>query len=86
MKKEQFIKFVDEDVDGCGNDIVTVAKVCGEEITNGTIVRVRNAIDDYKNEAEGEWDTDGCLDAATEQLKAEGYEVSFIVESACISF
>lgn len=86
MKKEHFIKFIDENVDGCGSDIVTFASVYGEDITNGTIERVKNAIDDYKNENEGEWDTDGCLDVAREQLETEGYEVKFLIESACISF
>ena len=86
MKKVQYIKFIDHDMDGCGTNLTIMAKVTGELITNGTVERVKNAIGDYQTENEGEWDTDGCLDAAKEQLEAEGYKVEFIAESACITF
>lgn len=84
--KEQYIKFVDKDVDGCGTDITIYCKVYGSEITVGTVDRIKNAICNYKNENEGEWDTDGCLDVATEQLKAEGYEIYWIDEETEICF
>lgn len=84
--KEQYIGFVDEDVDGCGTDVKAIAKVYGNEITVGTVDRIKDAIRNYKNENKGEWDTDGCLDAATEQLKAEGYEVYWVNETAEICF
>ena len=84
--REQFIKFVDENVDGCGTDVTAIAKVYGNDITVGTIDRIKDAICNYKSEYEGEWDTDGCLDAATEQLKVEGYEVFWVNETAEICF
>lgn len=84
--REQYIEFVDEDVDGCGTDVVSMAKVYGNEITVGTVDRIKDAISNYKSENEGEWDTDGCLDVATEQLKAEGYEVYWVNENAEICF
>ena len=40
--REQYIKFVDEDVDGCGTDIISIAKVYGSEITIGTVDRIFN--------------------------------------------
>lgn len=61
-------------------------QVYGSEITIGTVNRIKDAICNYKNENEGEWDTDGCLDAATEQLKVEGYEVFWVNETAEICF
>ena len=86
IMKEQYIKFVDKNVDGCGTDITIYCKVYGNEITVGTVDRIKDAIYNYKNENEGEWDTDGCLDVATEQLKTEGYEVCWVNENAEICF
>lgn len=76
--REHFIKFIDEDVDGCGTDVTVIARVYGNDITVGTIDRIKDAICNYKNENEGEWDTDGCLAAAQEQLEMERYEVYWI--------
>lgn len=59
--REHFIKFIDEDVDGCGTDVTVIARVYGNDITVGTIDRIKDAICNYKNENEGEWDTDGCI-------------------------
>ncbi|MFR9072304.1 MAG: hypothetical protein ACLVJU_03730 [Blautia sp.] len=78
IMREHFIKFIDEDVDGCGTDVTIIARVYGNDITVGTIDRIKDAICNYKNENEGEWDTDGCLAAAQEQLEMEGYEVYWI--------
>lgn len=83
---EQIIKFIDEDVDGCGTNVEVLARIYGNDITVGTIDRVKDAICNYKNENEDEWDTDGCLDAAQEQLEAEGYEVYFIIPTIEICF
>ncbi len=83
---EQIIKFTDVNVDGCGTDVSCLAKIYGNNITVGTVERIKDAINSYKNENEGEWDTEGCLDAAQEQLKAEGYEVQWINPSIEICF
>lgn len=83
---ETIIKFTDVDVDGNGTNIDILMRVYGNDITVGTIDRVKDAISNYKNENEGEWDTDGCIDAATEQLEAEGYEVHFINPAIEICF
>lgn len=83
---EQIIKFTDVNVDGCGTDAGCLAKVYGNDITVETVDRIKDAINNYKNENEGEWDTDGCLDAAQEQLKVEGYEVHWINPSHEICF
>lgn len=81
MKNETFINFTDYNVDGNGTNITTLARIQGPEtITIGSKIldRVENAIANYKNENEGEWDTDGCLEAAEKQLKSEGYTVEFL--------
>ena len=83
---EQIIEFIDENVDGCGTDVIVLAKIYGNDITVETIDSVKDAICNYKNENEGEWDTDGCLNVAQEQLEAEGYEVHWINPSVEICF
>lgn len=84
--KEQFIKFIDKNMDGCGTDISITAKVYGYTITAETVSRVKKAINNYKNENESEWDSKGCRKAAQKQLEADGYEVSWIVEEIVIYF
>lgn len=82
--KEHFIRFVQEDADGCGTDIAIIAKVSGkDDIKIGTIDRVKDAISDYKRE-DDEWQTDGCLEAAKNQLEAEGYRVHWVDEDETI--
>lgn len=83
---ETIIKFIDEDVDGCGTDVVNFARAYGGDVSVGTIDRIKEAIENYKRENEGEWDTDGCLEAATEQLEAEGFEVHWINPNIEICF
>lgn len=83
---EQFISFIDTDVEANENSVEIFAKVCGAEITNGTIQRVNNAISDYKREENVDYDSDGCLEAAKEQLEKEGYKVEFITPSLKIYF
>ena len=82
--KEQIIEFIGTDMGEV--DPAVLVKICGNEITVGTIDRVKDAICNYKNENESDWDTDGCLNAAREQLEYEGYKVEFISPSARIIF
>ena len=84
--RENIIKLIDEDVDGSGTDMTVLARGDGNDITVGTIDRVKDAISNYKNENEGEWDTDGCLETAQEQLETEGYKVHWINTEAEICF
>ena len=84
--KEQFVRFVDKDVDGCGTDVTAIAKVYGNDITAGTIDRVKDAICNYKSANEYEYDTDGCLEAAQNQFETEGYKVDWINEDVEIQF
>lgn len=74
----QFIKITDSDVDGCGTNLETSIQIEGESITNGVIARIKDAISDYKNECDGDWDTDGCVEAAWAQLEKEGYQCTFV--------
>lgn len=83
--KVSYINLTEVDVDGCGTNITSVIKTNAAGITNGMVERIRNAISDYKADNEGEWDTDGCIDAALEQLKKEGY-IAEIITTTEIEF
>ena len=50
--REHFIKFIDKDVDGCGKDVTILARVSGNDITVGTIDRIKDAICNYKNSSD----------------------------------
>ena len=76
--REYFIKFIAEDVNGCGTVVLARVYGYGNTITDETIHRVKNAIRCYKYKNEGKWDTDGCLQAAKEYLEFEGFEVHWI--------
>ena len=80
--KEQFVKLVtwigEDDILPEGSYESWIARVYGNELTIETINRVKDAILDYKAETEGEWNDDGCLDAAQGQLEKEGYKVEWI--------
>ena len=81
-----YIKLEDVDVDGCGTDVSTIIEVDSDDITNDTIKMATKAIEAYKRENEGEWDSDGCFNAAADKLRSEGFKVRFIVPSATICF
>ena len=83
---ETIIKFTDVNIDGCGTDVVTLARVYGKDISVETIDKIYEAINRYKDENEDEWDTEGCLEAAQKQLESEGYEVHFINPTVEIEF
>lgn len=52
---KQIIKLIDVDVDGCGTNVETMIQVEGkQELTNGIIERIKDAIDKYKKENDGE--------------------------------
>ena len=81
-----YIEFKDIDVDGCGTDVTAIMEINSDGLTNGTVGRIKDAISNYKRENEGEWDSDGCFDAAAEQLEKEGYKVKYIFPSTTICF
>ena len=83
---EQIIKFTNVNCDGCETNIIVFVRIYGNDITVDIIDRVKNAISNYKNENKGKWDANGCLEAAQEQLEADGYEVHFINPSLEIYF
>ena len=84
--KIQYIKFTDEDVDGCGSDISELIEVAGPELTKGVIERTEAAIAKYKEECFDCWDTDSAVEAACEYLKEEGYSCRSIFADAEIKF
>ena len=75
--KQQFIRFIDKNIDGCGTDVTVLASVRGDDITLETINRIKDSICNYKNENK-ECDTDDCLAVAQHQLEAEGYKIQWI--------
>lgn len=57
-----------------------------QELTNGIIQRTKDAIEKYKKENDGEYDTDSIIDVACEHLESEGYMCDYISEDAIIEF
>ena len=56
---KQIVKLIDVDVDGCGTNVETMIEIEGkQELTNGIIQRTKDAIEKYKKENDGEYDTD----------------------------
>lgn len=84
---KQIIKFIDADVDGCGTNVESMIQVEGkQELTNEIIQRTKDAIEKYKKENDGKYDTDSIIDAACEHLESEGYMCDCILEDATIEF
>lgn len=84
---KQIIKLVDVDVDGCGINVETMIQVEGKyELTKGIFQEIKNTIEKYKKECDGEYDTDGVVDAVCEYLENEGYMCDYISEDVTIEF
>lgn len=78
--KEQYVSFIDENVDGCGTNITCIAKLSGKEINSDVIDKVTDAIYAYQQENPEypEYETDDCLEIAEKILKQEGYDVGWV--------
>lgn len=61
---EYTIKFLDE----LGKQTATYAKVSGKKLTPDILHNVIAAVKTYKDNSDGDWDTEGCLDVIN-QLK-----------------
>lgn len=84
---KQIIKLIDVDVDGCDTNVETMIEVEGkQELTNGIIQRTKDAIEKYKKENNGEYDTDSIVDVVCEHLESEGYMYNYISEDIAIEF
>lgn len=84
---KQIIKFIDVNIDGCNTNIESMVQIEGkQELTNEVIQRTKDAIEKYKKENYGEYDTDSIIDAACEHLESEGYMCDYISEDATIEF
>lgn len=84
---KQIIKLIDVDVDGCGTNVESMIQVEGKQkLTSGIIKRIKDAIEKYKEENDGEWDTDSIIDIACKHLETEGYMCNYISEDAIIEF
>lgn len=84
---KQIIKLIDVDVDGCGTNVETMIEVEGkQELTNGIIQRTKDAIEKYKKENNGEYDTDSIIGVVCEHLESEGYMYNYISEDIAIEF
>ena len=84
---KQIVKLIDVDVDGCGTNVETMIQVEGkQELTNGIIERIKDAIEKYKTENDGEYDTDSIVGVVCEHLESEGYMFDYISEDVSIEF
>lgn len=81
-----YIEFKDCDVDGCGTDVSVIVEINSDSLTNGTKERIKEEISNYKKENKENWDTYGCVNAASKQLEKEGYKVKYIIPTETISF
>lgn len=82
------VQLVDENVDGCGTDVSTLAIIQGDApyLMPTDITGVQNAISARKEQLAGEYTTDDCLHAAEAYLKSVGYDVEFVFPSDTITF
>ena len=69
------LKLVDEDVNGCGEDVETLLEIKGPAISEATADKVKKAIAEYIKGNSDYFDSDGCFDVAEEVLKESGYEI-----------
>lgn len=82
---KQIIKFIDANIDGCGTNVESMVQIEGKhELTNGVIQRTKDAIEKYKKDNNGEYDTDSIIDVACEHLESEGYMCDHISEDTTI--
>lgn len=81
-----YIELKDIDVDGNGTEVSTIIGVNSDNIIMENIDRVKADIVEYKKENPGEWDSDGCFDAAKESFEKQGFEVGFFNPSMTICF
>ena len=76
---KQIVKLIDVDVDGCGTNVETMIEIEGkQELTNGIIQRTKDAIEKYKKENDGEYDTVSIIVVVCEHLESEAYMCDYI--------
>lgn len=84
---KQIVKLIDVNVDGCGTNVEALIQIEGKQsITDDIIQKTRDAIDKYKHENSGEWDTDSIINVACKYLEKEGYTSDYISPDAVIEF
>ena len=66
--------------------VLTMADKLNTLIIDEIIQRTKDAIEKYKKENDGKYDTDSIIDAACEHLESEGYMCDYISEDATIEF
>ena len=84
---KRIIKLGDVNVDGCGTSVETLIQIEGmRSLTDSVIQGIKDAIDEYKSENSGEWDTDSVIDIVCKHLEKEGYTSDYISPDAVIEF
>ena len=73
----QIIRFLEEDVDGCGTDIEAMISIETDfALTFGHKKRLSEAVEEAKEELE-EWDTDTLINIAMEKVFGEQGEAVY---------
>lgn len=87
-KSKMYVELVEQNVDGCGTDISIMLEVKRDAPISPVMMKshMQNAIDMYKDENPGEWDTDGCFDAAIKRLQDHGYKVKIVTPTISLKF
>lgn len=84
--KEQIIRFVETDVDGCGTNAEHLIMVKSDlDLTNGIKERLEEVIEEIKEEW-GEWDTGSVVEEACERIFGADAEVYSIIPDMEIEF
>lgn len=81
-----FVKLTDPDVDGCGSDVsITISVSAGNSAIPDIETIISDAVKAYRSENPGEWDSDGCFDAAISALEKCGCTVNPVTEALDIT-
>lgn len=72
-----YYQLTEMDVDGCGTDVNVIIGT-NKEISQEDIDGVKNAVNNYKDECDYEWDSSGIFETVEEYLLNKGYSVQFI--------
>ena len=84
--KEQIIRFVEVDVDGCVTNAEHLIMVKSDlDLANGFKARLEKVIEEIKEEW-GEWDTDSVVEEACERVFGSDAEVYSIIPDMEIEF
>ena len=79
------IRLAETNVDGSDTNVSVIVAVDAPFVTVETIDRIKARIEKFKAENK-EWESDDLFDEAVEQLKSEGFKVTYATPTIEIEF